>query len=182
MHFGHSAGGRMNRRKSIPAPVTPPGRFHRYGARVFDDTRHDPYQPPGKYAGPTRCATCGAVYQRGRWQWITAPASSTSATCPACRRAHDHLPAGRLTLQGPYVALHRSELVRLARGEERHERVEHALHRIIDVDERSDIVDITTTDIHLPRRIGEAVKRAHDGDLTISFAKDAYEIRVHWQR
>ena len=49
-------------------------------------------------------------------------------------------------------------------------------------DERGDAIDITTTDIHLPRRIGEAVKRAHDGALTIDFGKDAYEIRVRWER
>jgi hypothetical protein len=52
----------------------------------------------------------------------------------------------------------------------------------MDIDERGDAIDITTTDIHLPRRIGEAVKRAHDGALTIDFGKDAYEIRVRWER
>jgi hypothetical protein len=92
------------------------------------------------------------------------------------------MPAGRLTLAGPYVALHKRELVQVARGQERMERAEHALHRIMTIDEQADAVDITTTDVHLPRRIGEAVKRSHDGELTIDFGKDAYEIRVRWER
>jgi hypothetical protein len=33
-----------------------------------------------------------------------------------------------------------------------------------------------------PRRIGEALERAHDGDLTLDFGADAYEVRAHWQR
>jgi hypothetical protein len=73
----------MNRRKSTRTPVTPPGHLKRFGARILDDPRHDPYQAAGKYAEPTR-------------------------------------------------------------------------------------------------RIGEALKHAHDGDLRIEFGKDAYEIGVHW--
>lgn len=172
----------MTRRKSTRASVTPPGHLKRFGARVFDDPRHDPYQPPGKYAEPMHCATCGAVYARGRWHRSAAAPGSRPGTCPACRRIHDRIPAGRLTLAGEYVALHRPELVQIAQNQERQERAEHVLHRIIQIDERDDVIDITTTDVHLPRRIGEAVRRAHDGELTIDFGKDAYEIRVRWKR
>jgi hypothetical protein len=171
----------MNPRKRVAA-ATAPGQSKRFGARVLDDPRHDPYQPPGKYAEPTHCPTCGAVYQRGRWHSHAPMPGSRPETCPACRRVHDRLPAGRVTLSGPYVALHRLELVQLARNQEREERAEHVLHRIMDIDERADAIDITTTDVHLPRRIGEAVRRAHDGALAIDFADDAYEIRVRWQR
>jgi len=48
--------------------------------------------------------------------------------------------------------------------------------------QRTDRIDIITADIHLPRRIGRALKQAHDGDLTIDFGNNAYEIRVHWRR
>jgi len=175
-------GGRLSRRRSIPASATPPGHLKRFGARVLDDLRHDPYQPRGKYAAPTHCAICGAVYERGSWRWGEAAPGSHAETCPACKRTQDRMPAGRLTLAGPYAALHKRELVQVARGQERMERAEHALHRIMTIDERADAVDITTTDVHLPRRIGEAVKRSHDGELTIDFGKDAYEIRVRWER
>lgn len=40
---------------------------------------------------------------------------------------------------------------------------------------------ITTTDIHLPRRIGEAVKRAYHGNLKEHFEEDGYFVRVDWE-
>ena len=172
----------MSRRKTVSATIPPPGTPRHLAARIFDDPRHDPYQPPGKYSEPTRCDVCGAVYHRGRWQWIAAPPDARSATCPSCRRVQDQLPAGRLTVRGPYVAAHRAELMQLVRNQAEHERTEHALNRIMDSAEHADSVEITTTDIHLPRRIGEALKRAHDGILDIHFSEDAYEIRVVWTR
>ncbi|HTQ00201.1 MAG TPA: BCAM0308 family protein [Casimicrobiaceae bacterium] len=171
----------MNR-KSTPSPATPPGRLERHGARILDDARHDPYQAQGKLAEPTRCGTCGAVYHRGRWQWIEATQGTRSSDCPACRRVHDGLPAGWLTIEGSYVGPRRADLVALARHQAEQERSEHPLHRIMNVAEDADRIEITTTDIHLPRRIGEALKRAHDGELRIDYGKDSYEVRVHWQR
>ena len=41
---------------------------------------------------------------------------------------------------------------------------------------------INTTDIHLPRRIGDAVKRAFHGDIEDHFEKDGYFVRVTWSR
>ena len=79
-------GGRLSRRRSIPASATPPGHLKRFGARVLDDLRHDPYQPRGKYAAPTHCAICGAVYERGSWRWGEAAPGSHAETCPACKR------------------------------------------------------------------------------------------------
>ena len=170
------------KRKSIPSPATPPGHLRRYGARILDASRHDPYQASGKCREPTHCETCGAVYKAGRWRWTERPATSAPCTCPACKRIHDRLPAGRLTLEGPYVAEHEKELVQIARHQAEQERAEHALHRIMDIEPRSGAIEITTTDIHLPRRIGEALERAHDGALTIRFSEDAYEIAVRWRR
>jgi len=39
---------------------------------------------------------------------------------------------------------------------------------------------ITTTDVHLPRRIGEAVHRAYRGDLDVKYSPDEYTVRVNW--
>jgi hypothetical protein len=46
----------------------------------------------------------------------------------------------------------------------------------------AETVHITTTDIHLPRRIGTALKRAYDGDLDVRFGEDEYAVRVRWHR
>ena len=85
-------------------------------------------------------------------------------------------------MEGPYLAAHEKELVQIARHQAEQERAEHALHRIMNIESRPGSLEITTTDIHLPRRIGEALARAHDGELTIRFSEDAYEIEVRWHR
>jgi hypothetical protein len=41
---------------------------------------------------------------------------------------------------------------------------------------------INTTDIHLPRRIGEAVRRAFHGEIEENFEDDGYFVRVTWMR
>ena len=172
----------MARRTRPQTTRTPPGSVDRFGRRVLDDRRHDPYQAHGKYSEPTHCAACGAVFHEGRWQWSAAAPHSHAATCPACRRIQDRLPAGTLTLEGEYVRAHGSELLNVARHQGELERKEHPLHRIIAVDDAEGRIVITTTDVHLPRRIGEALKRAHDGTLDIAFGNDEYGVRVHWLR
>lgn len=152
----------------------------RYGARILDSLRHDPYEPRGKYP-LCHCDACGAVYRSGRWHWADAPEGEVR-TCPACRRIAEGMPAGHLTMQGPYVAAHAGELTSLARHEAEAERALHPMHRIMDVEIGEDAVLITTTDVHLPQRIGEALRRAHDGKLEITFREDTYDIRVDWRR
>jgi hypothetical protein len=170
----------LARRASTPSPLTPPGHVTRYRSRIFDDKRHDPYQPAGKYPEPTRCEQCGAVYHGGRWRWGEAPSAAGSDICPACRRVQDKLPAGWLILEGPFVVSHRTELLGIIRNEAEHERVEHPLNRIMQLDEHGERIEISTTDIHLPQRIGEALKRAHHGELTVQYGKDEYSVRLRW--
>lgn len=168
------------RRSRARSPLTPPGHVVRYGARILDAQRHDPYEPKGKHGGPIRCRQCGAVYRNGRWQWAEATGRVSVDLCPACRRIRDNLPAGWLTMDGPLVAAQREELVRIAQNEAEHERAEHPMHRVIDIVRQGDRVEVSTTDVHLPQRIGEALKRAHHGDLDIRYGKDEYSVRVHW--
>ena len=172
----------MARRHSTPTPDTPPGSVTRYRDRIFDDLRHDPYQSRRKYSEPTVCDTCRAVYERGRWQWGDAPAGAQLATCPACARTRDKLPAGFVTLSGEFFNAHRAELLQLARNVADQERAEHPLHRIMHVVETPAEVVITTCDVHSARRIGTDLERAYHGDLEIRFAEDEYSVRVNWKR
>ena len=163
-------------------PHTKPGGLLRHGASIYDEAPHDPYQAKGKYAEPARCSECGAVFHRGRWVWAEAPSGAHDALCPACHRIRDKLPAGTLTLAGAFVDSHRDELIRVARHEEEHEKAEHPLNRIMDVETTPGQIVMTTTDIHLPQRIGTALKRAYHGDLDVTYAKDQWSVRARWRR
>jgi hypothetical protein len=172
----------MKGRRSTPAPLTPVGGIVRHGAAIFDEAPHDPYEAKGKHAGPARCTECGVVYERGRWRRAEAPVDAREIVCPACLRVRDRLPAGTLTLEGAFVDGHRDELSRIARNVEAKEAGEHPLARIMELTQGPGRMTVTTTDIHLPQRIGEAVKRAHHGDLAIEYAKQEYSVRVNWRQ
>src|SRR5690348_14673910 len=55
-------------------------------------------------------------------------------------------------------------------------------HRVMQIEEQPDAVVVHTTDIHLPRRIGEQLRRAYKGDLDIRYEEETYFVRVNWQR
>jgi hypothetical protein len=60
------------------------------------------------------------------------------------------------------------------------EKREHPLNRIMGVEEDDEAIIIKTTDIHLPRRIGAAVRRAFHGRPEENFDASAYLVRVTW--
>lgn len=161
--------------KSIPVGFHPVRRDH-----LWQEQIHDSYKTKGKLAEPTVCPQCGAVFHEGRWQWGKAPAGAHPGICPACHRIHDHFPAGFLTLEGKFFQSNRDEIMRLVHNEEQRERAEHPLKRIMDVEERDGEVLVTTTDIHLARRIGEAVHHAYQGELEFHYNPDENLLRVHW--
>jgi hypothetical protein len=66
-------------------------------------------------------------------------------------------------------------------GKEEAEKADHALNRIMGLEERDDTIVITTTDIHLPRRIAEALKRAFRGRLELHYEEDGYFLRATWR-
>jgi NMD protein affecting ribosome stability and mRNA decay len=151
--------------------------------RFIREHVHDPYQSPSKLPEPTTCPTCGAVYQGGRWQWSSSPPTGAHQhLCQACRRIRDSYPAGRVRLSGSFVRAHKEELVHLARNNESVEKRDHPLNRIINIEERPDSLVVTTTDIHLPRRIAEAVRQAYKGDLELSYEEEGYFVRAEWRR
>jgi len=48
------------------------------------------------------------------------------------------------------------------------------------IENRAEGLVVLTTDTHLPRRIGEALKHAHHGELELQYDKDEDFIRVTW--
>jgi hypothetical protein len=99
-------------------------------------------------------------------------------------RLAEHLryPAGELVIKGEFAARHKDEILHLARHQEEQEKAEHPLHRIMDIEEPDGGIVVRTTDIHLPRRIGEALRHAYRGDLEFHYEEGTYFIRVRWSR
>jgi hypothetical protein len=162
--------------------VRPTGLQKRRRASNWSDNKHDAYKMEEKLREPNTCPECGAVYHKGRWQWMAAPARTHQSLCPACRRIHDDFPAGYVTLSGSFFSTHKQEIIDLVRNVEAREKSEHALQRIIKLFEQPNRVEITTTDSHLARALGEAVQRAHRGELKIDYAPEDDLARVSWSR
>jgi hypothetical protein len=180
------------------SPHSPqPGGVRRFGRRILDDAAHDPYRADAKPVLGTVCSECAARFVRGHWAWETRPEASNHSPraggspkeplpasdhtlCPACRRTHDHQPAGYLTIEGPAVQNHRAEVLALVRHEAARALADHPLQRIIDIIEHPDRIEITTTDLHVPRRIGQALRNAHHGQLQMNYGQDEISVRVHW--
>jgi hypothetical protein len=150
----------------------------------FAEHVHDSYKTRLKLHDPTVCPDCGALFHKGRWSWasVPPPADAGRESCQACHRIRDDYPAGWVTLTGAFVARHKDEIIGLIRNNEKLEKSEHPLNRIMAIRDEDGGLVVTTTDIHLPRRIGEALKHAYHGTLDFHFEPEEYRLRVRWTR
>jgi len=144
--------------------------------------RVDPYKHPGKLLTPTVCPQCHAIYYAGRWRWGPRPNTTHEVVCQACHRSNDNFPAGVVTLHGTFVRPNRAVLVSAARQQAESEQRERPLNRIINIEQGGDRIVVNTTDIQLPVRIGEAIRRTFQGTLDRHFDYDGYLVRVNWHR
>jgi NMD protein affecting ribosome stability and mRNA decay len=151
--------------------------------RIIQEAIHDPYKAAVKPSEPSVCSECGVVFQNGRWQWSPElPTNAADALCPACMRIRDRVPAGVLTLGGSFLQKHRDDIMHLLRNTVDAQQREHPVKRIMDIAEAGGEVEVTFTDTHLPRTVGEAIRRAYDGVLEIKFAEESGIARANWSR
>jgi hypothetical protein len=152
--------------------------------RLIKEERHDVYKEKSKWPEPTLCSECGALFTSGRWSWekVSLQTDIHQATCPACRRIIDQYPAGYLDLTGPFFSDHRADILNLIYNTESREKGEHPLERIMTISHGADHTAITTTGIHLARRLGEALAKAYKGELSFHYADAEDTIRVSWRR
>jgi hypothetical protein len=148
--------------------------------RGVGGTRHDAYRPRTKLPEPAVCQKCGAVWHKGRWTWDRVPKGAQEHTCPACLRIAEKQPAGRLRLEGDFTGLKR-EILRLVRNQEEAETAQHPLERLMGVDQEPWGISITTTGIHLARRIAEALRRTYHERVQIRYLKAQDLVRVVWR-
>jgi len=149
---------------------------------MIQEKRHDTYRERGKWPDPTVCGECGSLFQDGRWSWNKATKEANKVVCPACQRIVDNCPAGYVEIRGTFFKGHREELLNLIRREEKFENGEHPMERIISIVDEVGHTLVTTTGVHIARRIGKALSRAYQGDLSIQYGDDEKSIRVYWSR
>jgi len=144
-------------------------------------TIRDSCKVEGHLPEPSACAVCGAVHREGHWQWPrSGPSGLPETICPACRQIRYNLPTGFITLSGDFIKMNREAVFNLVREHERGERALHPLRRIISIEEHPDRLLVTTTDTHLPKRIGRAMRHACKGKLTVHYEDETGFIRVNW--
>ncbi|MFQ5803831.1 MAG: BCAM0308 family protein [Candidatus Methylomirabilales bacterium] len=157
-------------------------RSHGRKDRLIKEKRHDVYQARRKGPEPAVCPECGAVFVGGRWLWSKAPKEASTAMCPACRRIADNYPAGYLEIRGSFFKEHRDEILALIRNVEALEKGEHPLERIVSVTDGEGGASVTTTGIHVARRIGEALARSYKGEFSFQYGEGQKTITLHWIR
>ncbi|MBD3616299.1 MAG: ATPase [Gracilimonas sp.] len=155
--------------------------FKQERTRIFKDDRHDPYQRTQKLPDPTLCPSCGSIFTKGRWTWESIEFVDNEKLCPACQRIQDNYPAGYIEVEGSFFQSHKEELLNLIRNLEKKKTEQHPLERIITISESDGKMIITTTGMHLPKMIGDALKSSYEGDLDISYDAESMA-RVHWTR
>jgi len=122
------------------------------------------------------------MYRDGRWQWGSPPVDAKPVLCPACHRSRDGLPAGILSLEGAFHLAHRGEILGLLRNIEEREVKNHALKRIMSVEEQGETVTVTTAHPGLARSLGDALRHAYQGELDYEYPDEGGVLRVRWSR
>lgn len=153
-----------------------------YRSKPLQPHVDDSYKLRGKPQSPAACTDCGAVFAHGRWSWATRPQNASSLICPACQRIRDVQPAGYLVIDGEFLDLHRDDVLHLLRNVEAREKAEHPLQRIMQILDDGATLQISTTDAHLARGLGDALHRAYRGRLESRYAAGENLVRVTWQR
>jgi NMD protein affecting ribosome stability and mRNA decay len=154
----------------------------RNNKKMIQPERHDTYKNRGKLHEPTVCSGCGVVFSEGRWAWVKAPQGAHKAVCPACMRIADRFPAGRIEIGGAFFKEHREEILRLVRNVEAQEKQERPLERIMAIAEDGEHTIVTTTGIHVARRIGESLSSSYQGEFDFRYGDGEDSIRVTWSR
>lgn len=157
---------------------------------IVPEAGHDPYRLREKPPAGAVCPACGLAFRDGRWTWpgdarVLRPspeAAGGGVLCPACRRISDNYPAGIVTLRGAWLATHVGEVLDVIRVNAELELQEHPQNRVMTLETRDGEVDVTTTDVHLARRIGEALSATYEGELGIEYSPGDDQVRVAWTR
>ena len=192
-----AAVGSERRRTPLRAPfgfVPPRDRTKPSGRRPIKEYRYDPdtsttearaFRPPHRRARPARrhprslsgaAEAAGADgmppvrcrLPHGRWQWAPKPEGAHEASVRHAAASTSICRPGSSPSAPVWRRSTRTEIIALARHTEAAEKAEHPMNRVAAIEQTDKGLVITTTDIHLPRRICNAVKDAHRAKLNSS--------------
>lgn len=150
--------------------------------RAYAERNEDPYQNQSKYAEPSTCTGCNAVFTKGGWRWAEPEANAHPRICPACQRIQDKVPAGIVRVYGDFYAQHRQEINNLVNNVEAKEKAGHPLQRIMSVNASDSEMTLELTGVHVTKAVVEALKHAYQGEAVIQFAANDGTMRAEWKR
>lgn len=149
----------------------------------------DVYLPKAGLKETAICRECHLIYRNKRWyldaaegERLMGDRETQKGICPACRRAADNMPAGIVTLSGPYLVKHAEEIINMLRHIENKSREKNPLGRIMEIREEPAVFTITTTEDKLAQKLGREIFRAHKGELNYRWNHEEKFVRVAWNR
>ena len=151
---------------------TRPGPRKDHPARNVQPKQHDTYARRSKRSKALVCDGCGVVYHGGKWYWGAPPLTDVDGgLCPACERVRDRYPAGEIRIH-PGLLAFRDEILNLISNVEELEKAEHPLERLMDVQDSEDGILVTTTGLHLARRVAGKLKRRFGSKVSIRYPEE----------
>jgi NMD protein affecting ribosome stability and mRNA decay len=150
--------------------------------RLIRDKRKDVYMKTNTTKTSMVCSNCGAIYSNGRWAWKELINDLRETICPACKRIYDNYPAGFVEIKGRFYSEHEREISNLIMNMEKLERKERPLERIMMFKPEKSKATLTTTGIHIAKRIGEILSKSYQGNFSFQYLDGDKSIRVLWER
>lgn len=152
-------------------------------------TSVDAFLPHEGFKDPSLCTSCKSSYHHKRWSCdeeiyreLELNPAVSHITCPACQKIAAGYPEGIVTLRGDYLWEHEQEILRLLDNVEQEASAKNPLERVIRTIREEDRLVIETTEEKLAAHLGRVIKRAHKGELKISWAGNPDICRVNWER
>ena len=155
---------------------------HKRKDRLIQEKRKDVYLDTSTLPAESICTNCGAIFSNGRWLWKETSNTTKKTVCPACKRIIDNYPAGYIELKGRFFGDHKNEISNLIMNTEKIEKKDRPLERIMSMKFNNSHAVLTTTGIHIARRIGEALARSYQGNFSFQYGEGEKSIRVYWER
>ena len=153
------------------------------------DSTEDPYLPKLAPGGAGECKKCSVVYWGKRW-WLAEEFEekkpknkpTEKILCPACQKKRDGIAGGYITISGDFVDDHKGDIIGMIRNKEGIAMRKNPLERLIDIKEKTGIIDVTTTTDKFAERIGQMLKKTFSGEVEYKWSADEKLVRVKWNR